>query len=84
MHLGNFHANAFIPHAVQCQFKVFGQVFVMTGGGPYNTTQVLVQYVYRTGFSYFQLGYASAMSVLLFLVILSISGFQFILGKKRK
>lgn len=65
-------------------FKVFGQVFVMTGGGPYNTTQVLVQYVYRTGFSYFQLGYASAMSVLLFLVILSISGFQFILGKKRK
>lgn len=65
-------------------FKVFGQAFVMTGGGPYNTTQVLVQYVYKTGFSYFRLGYASAMSVLLFLVILVISGFQFIAGRERK
>jgi multiple sugar transport system permease protein len=65
-------------------FKVFGQAFVMTGGGPYNRTQVLVQYVYKTGFSYFRLGYASAMSILLFLVILVISGFQFIVGRERK
>ena len=64
-------------------FKVFGQAFVMTGGGPYNTTQVLVQYVYKTGFSYFRLGYASAMSILLFLVILLISAFQFIAGRER-
>lgn len=65
-------------------FKVFGQAYVMTGGGPYATTEVLVQYVYKTGFSYFRLGYASAMSILLFLVILAISGFQFILGKETK
>lgn len=65
-------------------FKVFGQAFVMTAGGPYNTTQVLVQYVYKTGFSYFRLGYASAMSILLFLVILIISGFQFVVGRERK
>ena len=64
-------------------FKVFGQAFVMTGGGPYNTTQVLVQYVYKTGFSYFRLGYASAMSILLFLVILLISAFQFVAGRER-
>lgn len=58
-------------------FKVFGQVYVMTGGGPYGTTRVLVQYVYKTGFSYFRLGYASAMSILLFIVILLVSVIQF-------
>jgi multiple sugar transport system permease protein len=59
-------------------FKVFGQVYVMTGGGPYGTTRVLVQYVYKTGFSYFRLGYASAMSILLFMVILLVSVIQFL------
>lgn len=59
-------------------FKVFGQVYVMTGGGPYGTTRVLVQYVYKTGFSYFRLGYASAMSILLFMVILIVSVIQFL------
>jgi len=57
-------------------FKVFGQVYVMTGGGPYGTTRVLVQYVYKTGFSYFRLGYASAMSIILFVVILLVSVIQ--------
>jgi len=59
-------------------FKVFGQVYVMTGGGPYGTTKVLVQYVYKTGFNYFRLGYASAMSIILFIVILVVSALQFI------
>jgi multiple sugar transport system permease protein len=62
---------------VIASFKVFGQVYVMTGGGPYGTTRVLVQYVYKTGFSYFRLGYASAMSILLFIVILLVSVIQF-------
>ncbi len=63
---------------VIASFKVFGQVYVMTGGGPYGTTRVLVQYVYKTGFNYFRLGYASAMSIILFLVILLISSLQFL------
>jgi multiple sugar transport system permease protein len=62
-------------------FKVFGQAYVMTGGGPYGTTRVLVQYVYTTGFSYFRLGYASAMSVILFFVILIISALQYSTSK---
>jgi multiple sugar transport system permease protein len=62
-------------------FKVFGQAYVMTGGGPYGTTRVLVQYVYQTGFSYFRLGYASAMSIILFLVIVTISAFQYFASK---
>jgi multiple sugar transport system permease protein len=62
-------------------FKVFGQVYVMTGGGPYGTTRVLVQYVYETGFNYFKLGYASAMSMVLFVVILVISAVQLLASK---
>jgi multiple sugar transport system permease protein len=57
-------------------FKVFGQSYVMTGGGPYGSTRVLVQYIYETGFSYFRMGYASAMSILLFVIILLISVVQ--------
>jgi multiple sugar transport system permease protein len=65
-------------------FKVFGQSYVMTGGGPYGSTRVLVQYIYETGFSYFRMGYASAMSILLFLIILLISVFQLVATRGEK
>jgi multiple sugar transport system permease protein len=58
-------------------FNVFGQVYVMTGGGPYGTTRVLTQYVYETGFKYFKMGYSAAMSYVLFLVVLLISVIQY-------
>jgi len=54
-------------------FQVFGQVFVMTGGGPYGKTRVLIQYIYESGFSYFKMGYSSAMSYVLFLLIMIVS-----------
>lgn len=63
---------------VIASFKVFGQSYVMTGGGPYGVTRVLVQYVYEAGFTYFKLGYASAMSVYLFLIVLAISILQYV------
>jgi multiple sugar transport system permease protein len=66
---------------VIASFKVFGQSYVMTGGGPYGSTRVLVQYIYETGFTYFRMGYASAMSILLFLIILFVSIFQFAAAK---
>ncbi|HUX39838.1 MAG TPA: sugar ABC transporter permease [Rectinemataceae bacterium] len=65
-------------------FKVFGQSYVMTGGGPYGRTRVLVQYVYETGFSYFKMGYASAMSIFLFVIILLVSVVQFIAFREEK
>jgi len=58
-------------------FNVFGQVFVMTGGGPYGTTRVLTQYVYETGFKYFKMGYSAAMSYILFLVVMIVSVIQY-------
>jgi len=64
-------------------FNVFGQVYVMTGGGPHGTTRVLVQYIYETGFKYYKMGYSAAMSYILFIIILIISIAQYsLLGKK--
>lgn len=54
--------------------QVFDQVYVTTGGGPQRATETLVYYIYKTGFTNpFDLGYASAISVLMLLVILALS-----------
>lgn len=50
-------------------FQVFDQVMIMTGGGPGGSTVVMVQNIYNHAFRYFEMGYASAMSWILFLVI---------------
>jgi multiple sugar transport system permease protein len=62
---------------VIASFNIFGQVYVMTSGGPYGTTRVLTQYIYETGFTYFKMGYASAMAYILFAIILIISLLQY-------
>ena len=69
---------------VIASFNVFGQVYVMTGGGPAGATRVLVQYIYETGFKYFKMGYSAAMSYILFLIILVVSVLQYALLGKRK
>jgi sn-glycerol 3-phosphate transport system permease protein len=48
-------------------FQVFAQVDMMTQGGPLNSTNVLVYDLYEEGFSYFHVGYACAMAVVLML-----------------
>ncbi len=58
-------------------FQIFGQVYIMTRGGPGGTTRVLIQYIYESGFRDFQLGYAAAMSLFLFVVMLVVSYAQF-------
>ena len=51
-------------------FKVFGTINVMTQGGPSgDATTVIVFYMYQTAFRYYRMGYASAMSLVLFLMI---------------
>jgi multiple sugar transport system permease protein len=63
-------------------FQVFDQVYVMTGGGPNNSSQVVVQQVYDLTFRYGQAGMASALSWLLFFVIMIVTLVQFY-GQKR-
>jgi len=64
--------------------KVFGQTFLMTGGGPEGATRVAMQYIYETGFSFFRMGYASALSWLTFLVILALLALRWIPRPTRK
>ena len=51
--------------------QVFDQIYVMTGGGPQNSTETLVGYIYNRGFQTapYDLGYASAIAVYLFFII---------------
>jgi multiple sugar transport system permease protein len=63
-------------------FQVFTQAFVLTGGGPGNTTTTMVLYLYEQGFQFYKLGLASAIAWVLFVIILGITVFQFIGQKK--
>jgi len=57
-------------------FLAFEQFFVMTRGGPFNSTITVVHWIYRASFTYFKLGYGAAMSVVLLLMLLVLSGIQ--------
>jgi multiple sugar transport system permease protein len=63
-------------------FQLFPQVMIMTEGGPYGSTQVLVERIYQYGFQYFKMGYASAYSWLLFIIIFVLTIIQFKLQRK--
>jgi multiple sugar transport system permease protein len=54
-------------------FQVFDVVYVMTGGGPANATTTLVHQIYKTAFTALDMGYAAAMSFVLFAIILIVS-----------
>lgn len=63
-------------------FQVFEQTYIMTKGGPAFSTTTAVMYIYDQAFEYQQIGYASAVSVLLFLLILSVTLLQ-VFGQRR-
>lgn len=58
-------------------FKVFTPVYLMTDGGPADSTMVLVFYIFRTAFRYFEMGFAAAMSFLLLVIVLVFTLLQF-------
>jgi alpha-1,4-digalacturonate transport system permease protein len=62
-------------------FKSYPLLLALTGGGPGKETTFIVQYIYEIGFSKQELGMASAMSVLLFIIIGIFSALQFRLSK---
>jgi multiple sugar transport system permease protein len=58
-------------------FQVFDQVWIMTAGGPAGASSVIVQDIVTNAFNYGQVGYASAMSWVLFAAILTVTLVQF-------
>jgi multiple sugar transport system permease protein len=65
-------------------FQVFGMFWITTKGGPYGSTRLMVQYIYENGFSYYKMGYASALAYVLMAVILLFSLLQFRLFRPRE
>lgn len=63
-------------------FQLFPQVMIMTESGPFGSTQVMVERIYRYGFEYFKMGYAAAYSWLLFAIIFVLTIVQFKLQRK--
>ncbi|MCR4881707.1 MAG: sugar ABC transporter permease [bacterium] len=63
-------------------FQVFDLIFLMTQGGPENSTTVLVYWMYKNAFEFFKIGKASAIAYILFTVILVLSMCQWLSRKK--
>lgn len=69
--------NAFvIPLTVIACWRVFGQVFVMTRGGPQGATFTIAQFIYETAFTDFSMGLASAAGVILMVITLGFTVIQ--------
>ena len=62
-------------------FQVFTAAYVMTGGGPVNSTLFYVLYLYRNAFKFFKMGYASALAWILFGIILVFTAIQLRLSR---
>lgn len=63
-------------------FKVFDLILVMTGGGPGTATMVLSQLIYRRAFEEGRFGYASAVSMVLFIICLMVTIIQFLVNRR--
>ncbi len=58
-------------------FQVFAQSQILTRGGPGDASRTVVMYIYEQGFRYFQMGYASSVAVMLFVVMAGLTLLQF-------
>ena len=63
-------------------FQVFDLIYLMTQGGPLDSTNVLVYSIYKYAFEYFEVGTASALAYILFAIILVLTLIQWSLRKK--
>jgi multiple sugar transport system permease protein/sn-glycerol 3-phosphate transport system permease protein len=64
-------------------FQSFGQVDILTQGGPAGSTNLIVYEIYQNAFVRHQVGYASAQTVILFLIVAALSIVQYRLGERR-
>ena len=72
-----------LVYMVISTFQVFDLVVVMTGGGPANATTLLVNYAYTEGFQQRRQGYAAALGVVLYAIVLALTLAQWRVGRRR-
>lgn len=65
-----------VTSTIYAFFQVFDIINVMTQGGPIGSTEILVTYLYKMGFKQFEIGYASSIAFVLFIVIIIITAIQ--------
>ncbi len=63
-------------------FQIFDQAFIMTQGGPVDSTLFYVYHLFNNAFRYGQMGYASAMAWVLFAIVLALTIFQMKMSKR--
>ena len=62
--------------------KLFTPVYVLTGGGPADSTTTLILYMFKQGFQFFEFGYASTVATVLFAVVLLLTLAQWSLRRR--
>jgi multiple sugar transport system permease protein len=65
-------------------FKIFGQIQLISGGGPGTATRPLIQYIYDSAFRQSDMGYGAAMSYALFIILVALSYLQLRLQRKKE
>ncbi|HEY0827983.1 MAG TPA: sugar ABC transporter permease [Bacilli bacterium] len=69
--------------SILASFQVFDLIYIVTKGGPGDSTRVVYYWLYQNAFNFFNMGYASALAWVVFLILLMITLFQFkFLGKR--
>lgn len=63
-------------------FKIYPLIVSFTNGEPYNATRFIVQHIYETAFDAYEVGYASAMSVVMLVIVMIFSGINLILNRR--
>jgi len=63
-------------------FQIFTQAYIMTNGGPVNSTLFYALYLYRNAFNYLKMGYACSMAWILFVIVLILTIVQFKLSRR--
>ncbi len=63
-------------------FQIFDEPFLITKGGPGDSSRTINMYIYEHAFQFFEMGYASAVSLTLFVIILVLTMIQFRLGNR--
>jgi multiple sugar transport system permease protein len=64
--------------------KVFGQTYIMTTGGPFNTTRVTLHYMYETAFTQSDAGYAAAVAMAFMFIVVALGLLQAVVLRKKK
>ena len=64
-------------------FQTFGQIDILTKGGPSDSTNLIVYSIYRDAFINYRFGYASTQAIILFVLVLIFTLIQFKVGEKK-